>query len=194
MCGRYTINTEDEIIEMREIIKEISIRLSKEAMAAQYGSEAYPSANAPIITQDKVLILSKWGFKKWDNKGIIFNARCERLMQSKFFAPYIHNGRCVVPASSFFEWEKQNGKPIQKYKIYSPKDKLFFMAGIFRRLADGNSEYVVITRNAAENIRFIHDRMPLIFDEELSLKWLAKDFEERLLYLDSIPIVYEKVG
>lgn len=29
MCGRYLVNTEDELTEIREILKEISLRISK---------------------------------------------------------------------------------------------------------------------------------------------------------------------
>lgn len=194
MCGRYTVNTEDEIIEMREIIQEISIRLSKEYMAAYGGKEAYPSMDAPVITDEKELILCKWGLKKWNSNGVIFNARSEGVATSKFFAPHLKTDRCIVPASSYFEWQRENNKAIAKYKIFADNHKPLYMAGIIRKNPDSHDEFAIITRDAAENISFIHHRMPLILNEEQVILWLDKNHYQRLLYTESISVDYKKVG
>ncbi|PWM43618.1 MAG: hypothetical protein DBX47_06945 [Clostridiales bacterium] len=192
MCGRYTINTEDEVIEMREILQEISMRFTREELAASCGNELYPTCTAPIITQQKELILSKWGFSKWDGKGVVFNAKSETLEKSRFFAPYLKTGRCIVLANAYFEWHKINNKSTEKYKIFSAEDRPLYMAGIMRPGTDGDPEYAVITREAAENINFIHDRMPLIFNENDLVSWLTdKDEYINLLNKNSIPVSFK---
>lgn len=194
MCGRYTVNTEDEIIEMREIIKEISLRLSFEN-AAEYtffGGEAYPSCIAPVITPNDGIKLLKWGFEKWDGKGVIFNARSETLMTSRLFSPHLAKGRCIIPAGAYFEWQRVNGKPTDKFRIGSPDRGPIFMAGLLKQRPDKQTEYVVITRPAAENIRFIHDRMPLIFGKEQVADWLTGSFRPELLQDYSYDVEFER--
>ncbi len=194
MCGRYTVNTEDEIIEMREIIQEISIRLSKEYMEAYGGREAYPSMRAPVITTERELTLCKWGFKKWNSNGVIFNARSEGIATSRFFASHLKTGRCIVPASSYFEWQRQNNKPVTKYKIFANNEKSLYMAGIIRSNPNSDDEFAIITREAAKNISFIHHRMPLILNKEQIILWLDGNYYERLLYNESVPVDYKEVG
>ena len=96
MCGRYQSNNE---VEMLEIIR-INSLLYDELMLNEmkYDKEIYPSNVVPIITQDRKLVLSKWGFDKWDGKGIIINARSETLASSRFFSPHLKEGRCIIPA------------------------------------------------------------------------------------------------
>lgn len=193
MCGRYTVNTEDEIMEMRDIIQEISIRIMNEA-EFDYGKEAYPSCIAPVITPNKQLSLAKWGFEKWDKKGVIFNARSETIETNKVFSHYLNNGRCIIPASSYYEWIRLNNKPIEKYRIFSEEGKPIFMAGIIKNNINLNKqEYVIITRKAADNISFIHHRMPLILSAEQALLWMSGDFDKRLLDIIN-NLGFEKVG
>ena len=82
MCGRFTIFTEDELEEIREIIQDVSVLLSKEDMTV-LGKDAYPSSKIPVITKEKHLKLMQWGFEKWDDdKKVIFNARASLFLQA----------------------------------------------------------------------------------------------------------------
>ncbi len=60
MCGRYTVLTEDEIIEIREILKKLSLRIVKDDFkeydkantAYGKGVEVFPTNHAPVITKN----------------------------------------------------------------------------------------------------------------------------------------------
>jgi len=195
MCGRYAINTEEEIIEIREILKEISVRLAEEKLGKydKFGSDAYPSVSAPIITPDKKLTSGIWGFEKWDGKGVIFNARSEGLITSKFFSKHIPEGRCLVPAKSYYEWLKDTNNKKIKYSIFDYEKKPLFMAGLMKKDIQNNISYVIITKEAAGNISFIHDRMPLLFTEIEAVSWIAPEFISGLLKCQSVNVDFKKL-
>ena len=195
MCGRYAINTEDEIIEIREILKEISKRITEDKFKNydKFGSDAYPGVTAPIITPDNKLTKGIWGFEKWDGKGIIFNARSEGLIASRFFSKHISDGRCIVPAKSYYEWYKSDIDKKIKYSIYDSANKPLYMAGLMKNDSAGNISYVVITKAANDNIKFIHDRMPLLLTENEAVSWISPEFISKLLLSDSVRVDYKLV-
>ena len=175
MCGRYTANTEDEVIEIRGILNALSMRLSSDisdgmlaAYAGLYGKEIYPSENAPVVTCDGILRY-KFGFEKWDGSGLIINARSETISSSRFFKPFLKN-RCIIPASHYFEWKKVPHTHTEKYKFGSGKSGIF-MAGLMDA-KPGKESFVILTKQADENISFIHERMPVILPVSRILSWL----------------------
>lgn len=189
MCGRYTVLTEDEIIEIREIIKNLSLRIIKDDFEEYDKSpgEVFPTNHAPIITKsnDGIAFESvKWGFKKWNSPGVIINARSETLRSKNTFSKHLETGRCVVPAGEFFEWEKidKESKKARNKKKHYAKDKdgnLLFMAGLYRDVKDESEpegfirEFVIITKNATGEMAKIHDRMPVILRVEQIESWLT---------------------
>ena len=69
MCGRYSALTEDEIIEAREIMRNLSLKLTRDNFVeySEQSSEVFPTNYAPNITSnsDGIAFESvKWGFKK----------------------------------------------------------------------------------------------------------------------------------
>lgn len=90
MCGRYTVLTEDKIIEIREILKKLSLRIVRNDFEEynEIPGEIAPTNYVPIITKnnDGIAFESiKWGFKKWNSSGVIINTRAETMKQKSFF-------------------------------------------------------------------------------------------------------------
>ncbi|NLN04410.1 MAG: SOS response-associated peptidase [Clostridiaceae bacterium] len=52
-------------------------------------------------------------------------------------------------------------------------------------------EVTMITRDRAENIAFIHNRMPLIFSKDTAPLWFDDRFYTYLVNEKSIPILYD---
>ncbi len=194
MCGRYTVLTEDEIIEIREILKNLSLRIVRDDFLEynEENGEIYPTDFAPVITKsEKGLFFEnlKWGFKKWNGSGVIINARCETIKIKSTFSGLIKAGRCVVPAGEFFEWKKlENGK--KKHFIKDKSDNILFMAGLYRDTSEGR-EFVIITKKAIGDMSNIHDRMPVILRVNQIDDWLSgKMSPESLENLDYEVAVY----
>ena len=55
------------------------------------------------------------------------------------------------------------------------------LAGLSRQERDGKFHFVILTRPACASIRYIHDRMPVIFPPALHDPWLHGRTPVRLL-------------
>jgi putative SOS response-associated peptidase YedK len=183
MCGRYYIDI--DMKEIKRIIEEAEKNIYDESRIG----EIFPSNIAPIYIQDEQAmkpILAKWGFPKWDNKGLIINARAETLEEKFLFKNLLKTNRCTVPASAYFEWkEKGSGsKSKDKYIIKRP-DKLMYFAGLYDIVPKQKQEqlslfdtsefdiyYTIITKKADTSVSHIHDRMPIIFEQNEIDDWL----------------------
>lgn len=176
MCGRYTVLTEDEIIEIREILKDISLCIVRDDFEDydEAPREVFPTNHAPVITKNKDGIAfenAKWGFKKWNSPGVIINARSETIRQKNMFSRHLEMGRCVVPAGEFFEWEKiETGK--KKYYAKDRAGNMLFMAGLYRD-HENEREFVIITKEATGEMAKIHDRIPVILRVDQIESWLT---------------------
>lgn len=182
MCGRYTVLTEDEIIEIREILKSLSLRIVKDDLDFndENGVEVFPTNKSPVITKygDGVAIENlKWGFHKWNSPGVIINARAETIQIKPLFSKYLESGRCVIPAGEFFEWDR-SGSGKRKFYAKDKEGNLLFMAGLYRNIKDDTTpegyirEFVIITKEATGEISRIHDRMPVILRVDQIEAWL----------------------
>ena len=100
----------------------------------------------------------------------VINIRSETAGEKALFRESLRQHRCVVPASHYFEWERRGGEKT-KYAIGPSDGSPLFMAGLYR--TDGNrTTFAIMTREPAQNIAFIHDRMPVILSTEQAADWL----------------------
>jgi len=170
MCARYRVDIDIETI--KEIFAEIERRYPGVVMST---GEIFPTDVVPIITKDGPAP-STWGFKKYDGKGRIINARSETAEEKYTFRNAFKNGRCVVPTTGFFEWTKSKQKI--KYLFELPDEQLLYMAGLFEYI-DNDLCMVVLTRAANESVAGVHDRMPVILTGDQLTLWLNETDQAR---------------
>ena len=162
-----------------------------------YG-EVYPADVVPVIGPNRrgtrAVFPMKWGYA---GKTLLMNARVETAAVKPTFREDWQKHRCIVPASWYFEWEHyidNNGKKHtgDKY-IIRPKDSaITWLCGLYRMEA-GLPVFVILTREPGEEIRFIHDRMPLILPGELVNDWIRPDVKpEELIPYAQTEMVFEK--
>ena len=180
MCARYTIDIDIETI--KEIFAEIERRYPGVVMST---GEIYPSNIVPILTENGAAPAS-WGFKKYDGKGLVINARAETADEKKMFKNAFQKGRCVVPTSGFFEWTKDKHKI--KYLFELPDEQLLYMAGLFEYV-DNDLCMVVLTHPANESMSDVHDRMPVILTGDQLTLWLTEtDEAKQIIEMASPPL------
>ena len=180
MCGRYVILDDGEIEEVNKILRDIGDKYDETGLQAKTG-EVYPTNNAPILSIQEgkpYLSLMKWGFPKWDGKGVIINAKSETAGEKRMFSDAIVRRRCVVPSTGFYEWGRtESGKT--KYQFNSPDSPMLYMAGIYTDYADSDknepltSRFVILTKTSNESINDIHHRMPVILYKDELVRWLT---------------------
>ncbi|HKL75419.1 MAG TPA: SOS response-associated peptidase [Halanaerobiales bacterium] len=173
MCGRYSLYIKPTDLALRYGTINNDINFSPK-------KEIYPGQNAPVITIDtksnnKQLKLFNWGFSPSYTKQKIINARSETIDQKTTFKKSFKDKRCLIPATSFFEWKKIAKNNI-KHEIYLKNQKIFSFAGIYDQFRDKDDNlitcYTIITTNANEKINNIHNRMPVILSKNQEDNWL----------------------
>ncbi len=177
MCGRYIPSTDFEINEIINMFIDMKVDLSRSAKDNLYtdGKDVYPTHITPVIYYEDGSInieRIKWGFEKWDSKGVIINAKSETAETGRFFAPYAKNNRCIIPAHGYYEWQTMPDKKKIKYEFNNNTPCGIFMAGLYRQNKAEN-EFVILTKAANPNISFIHDRMPLMVEPSKMQEWLS---------------------
>jgi putative SOS response-associated peptidase YedK len=82
----------------------------------------------------------------------------------------------LIPASGFYEWQKQAAGPKQPFFIRPRDGELFSFAGLWERWHDPEGEQVesctILTTTANELMRPIHERMPVILGPSVEEQWL----------------------
>ena len=83
--------------------------------------------------------------------------------------------RGVVPASGFYEWKKTDGSKQPMY-VTPKSDDIFRFAAVYDSWINEHGETVescaIVTTEANDFMSTIHDRMPVILDEESIALWL----------------------
>ena len=180
MCGRFYIASDDESELLTTMIAQANRRqlaLTGESTVAR--GEILPAAAVASMARGRNGEVSAfpmiWGFRRKDGKGLIINTRSETALQKPMFRQSMLERRCLLPASWYFEWEKREKEKI-RYAIRPKEQGVIFLAGIYRYEEDRKLPVCsILTREPAEEIAFIHDRMPVIFTENTCGAWLDRD-------------------
>lgn len=116
-----------------------------------------------------------WGYPSKNSGGLVINARAETLHEKAMFCDDVMNRRCLIPASGFYEWDKEK----QKATVRVPEEELIYFAGIYS-IRSGTERFVIITRESAGEMIRIHERMPLIIPGKSVEEWLSEDYQDVL--------------
>ena len=201
MCCCYWLERTTEIEEIAEKAeKSPLIKKWLNTTRVHTSGEIRPTDVAPVIASNRSGIKSvfpmKWGFS---GKSLMINARAETAAAKPTFKEEWIRRRCIIPASYYFEWEHltdNEGKKHTgaKYALQPNGSSITYLCGLYR-FENDMPVFTILTREASEEIRFIHDRMPLIMPEELVGEWIRPDAEpDKLIGCALTDLIAEKVG
>ena len=185
MCGRYTHTNE---------IRDVRIQLNlDEIFTLRPRYNIAPGQDAPVIVNTdgvRKLAMMHWGLvPSWAKDPSIgnrmINARAETLTEKPSFKRLVGKRRCLVLADGFYEWRRE-GKRKVPMRIVLRDGQPFTFAGLWDawKRAEGDDIYsfTIITTEANDLLRPIHDRMPVILDRESGERWLDPELTDpRLL-------------
>lgn len=171
MCGRYSFEANTKELFERYHLEDTSGEIEERA-------EIFPTNVSPIILPNAKLAFLTWGFMPSFSKRPLINARAETILEKPTFKQAFKTKRCLVPATSFFEWQTVDGKK-EKRRISVKDQPIFSIAGICDFFVDKNGQgklmYSIITTEANEQMKTIHDRMPVILKPEDEATYLNHD-------------------
>jgi putative SOS response-associated peptidase YedK len=165
----------DELLDIQEMLREIQERVNTRI-------EVRPTDFAPILIPASPRVerprpLTKrvrWGFPGFKGSAVVINARSETAEIKPMFSSSLKHRRCIIPATGFFEWTGEKTNKV-KHLIKAVEAPLMFFAGCyndFRIKETLETRFVILTTAANSFISEIHDRMPLILQEDQVTDWL----------------------
>jgi putative SOS response-associated peptidase YedK len=175
MCGRFTLkasakNLADlfQLTVVAEIAPRYNIPPSAQVLAVRERPE----------TSRRELVCLRWGLiPSWadDPATGLINARSESAAEKSAFREAFRRRRCLVPADGFYEWKKTDSTK-EPYYICLADGRPFAFAGLWESWLDRVGKPIescaILTTNANEVVRPLHDRMPVILDERDYGSWL----------------------
>jgi putative SOS response-associated peptidase YedK len=162
VCGRYTVSGSD-IDGLRQ-----RFGLDERVVVRQRFNVA-PGDDVLAVTPGGGREL-RWGYLK-DNAYTTINARAESLMEKPTWRTALHDGRCLIVADGFYEWQKTADGRKQPFWITRADRAPFAFAG----LASPWGTCAIVTTTAAPGLADLHDRMPVMLDQDTEQVWLAPD-------------------
>lgn len=93
-----------------------------------------------------------------------------------------HRKRCIVPAEGFYEWLNKGTQKVPHYTKRADGQLMFF-AGLWdcvhfdspapkQQQSQTVYTYTIITTSSSTQLRFLHDRMPVILEPDQIKTWL----------------------
>src|SRR5262245_29450802 len=175
MCGRFKLSANRQRLkdtfplwEIPEIEPRFNIAPTQSVLAVRQQENAKPQG-----------AFLRWGLiPSWakDNKlsASLINARADSVATKPSFRTAFKRRRCLILADGFYEWRKGNA-PKQPFHIHRRDGEPFAFAGLWEIWGGEQpalESCTIITTDANEVIRPLHDRMPVILDQRDYARWL----------------------
>jgi putative SOS response-associated peptidase YedK len=180
MCGRFATQLPPELIArlfrtsgaLPNLAANWNVAPTDPAMAVR----RHPD------TGERHLDVLSWGLVPFFTKDLKkaqrpINARAETVAGSSLFKAAFARRRCLVPADAFYEWKTvPDGK--QPYAIARVDGAPLALAGIWEGWRDPAGEvlrsFAILTRRANADMAGLHERMPVVVEEEDWRAWLGE--------------------
>lgn len=216
MCGRFAVTTNPaRLAEQLGAVDETGSNFAPNYNVAPTTDIAAVIATGADGHDDgrRHIRLMRWGllpgWVKADadgrpvQKAQLINARAETVTTSPAYRSAAEHKRCLVPMDGYYEWKRPvdalPGKgarrgPKTPYFFSRPDHRPLLVAGLWSvwrpaRDAPGLLTCTVITTDAVGAFADVHDRMPLVLDEDDWGRWLNPELPAPQDVLRSPPAV-----
>lgn len=185
MCGRFTQGnlTQAQLLDVMRGFLDGPAEADTDAPSAVTGWNIKPTQQVHMVyarDDDYFASTGRWWFvphwhkddvKDW--KATTFNAKLETAREKPTFRVAWKAGRCLVPATGYYEWTGPKGKKQPWFIRPDTNAELIFFAGLKSTLKNGLNTCTILTRAAAPALTDIHPRMPVILRESECQDWLT---------------------
>ena len=181
MCGRFTLTT-----NLGAIANRFGVARFLEEVGPRYNIA--PMQTVIVVNDEgtRHLTQMRWGLiPSWAKDPTIgnrmINARAETAATKPAFRVALRKRRCLVVADGFYEWQ-QRGRTKQPFRIVLKNGEPFGFAGLWETWTSPEGEQMrtctIITTEANDLLKPIHDRMPVILTREAEGLWLDPTIQE----------------
>ena len=165
MCNAYTVRPKIGAFALDAVVSAEILKLPS-SLVRRTGPGVVIVANkdAPIPE------IMRWGFHR-PFSDAINNARSDKF-RSSTWAESLSLRRCLVPISSFYEWQHLPDGKKQAYEFRRPDGDWMWIAGLYERTTSHGTCYATITTDPAPVVVPIHDRMLAVLDPAAAFAFL----------------------
>jgi putative SOS response-associated peptidase YedK len=179
MCGRFSLITDaDHLHAYYGVVN-----------PEQYAGPRFNIAPSQQVTAiiaingERHLEQFQWGLlPHWAKQQKLgystINARAETVEGKPAFRAAFRQRRCIIPADGFYEWQGEKGHK-RPWRI-EPQERegLFSFAGLWESW-EGEGVVIrsctIIVGESSEQLRLVHERMPILLPREAWSAWLDHD-------------------
>lgn len=189
MCGRVNVHDNEGVKQLLEAVN-MPLQPSDDP---RFNIAPTQSLEVVKFNQDLTLESMSWGVsltvKGKQGQSVnkrVPNARDDTVWSSYLWRQLIPEQRVLIPVNGFYEWKRENKKPVQAYYITLAGSKAMFLAGIFKESKEGDrtSEVSIITTAANDAMQHVHDRMPVILSSQNeAMAWLKESDRDSITEL-----------
>ena len=183
MCGRFGV--EQEYVQL-------ALRYQAVVKAIDPGPRynIAPTDPVAVVVQhegERYLAHHRWGLVPFWAKDLsigvrMINARAETVARLPAFRESLEGRRCVIPATRFYEWQKVDKTKVP-YTILRNDGFPMSFAGLWAswrhpETKDRLLSCSIVTTTPNAVVSALHDRMPVILEEDALARWLDPDFHD----------------
>jgi putative SOS response-associated peptidase YedK len=182
MCGRFTLTlTPEETAQLLALDAALNAELGLRPRWNIAPGQDLPAAVQETPDTPRSLRNLNWGLVPSWSRGSAdgirpINARSETVADKPSFRDAFRRRRCLVPADGFYEWRRQGGRK-QPWLIRLKDEPGFAMAGLWESWTPPAGPALhtcaLLTTEANDLMRPIHDRMPVILHRADFEQWLT---------------------
>jgi len=182
MCARYTLTRPDGSLAEMFGIEEVPPIVARWNVA--------PTQEAPVVVEGprgvRRFEMRRWGLVPPWAKDPSFgartiNARSESAAEKPAFRAAMKSRRCLVPVDGFFEWTAAEDGGRQPWHVRRRDGTPFALAGLYEHWTAGErtiESFTILTTDANEVLRPLHDRMPVVVAPADFAAWLDPDAKD----------------
>lgn len=183
MCGRFVSASPPD-----EVARYFGAQAPERLLEPSYN--VAPTNDVYVVLEDgavRRMTALHWGLvPSWAKDPSIgnrmINARAETLATKNAFKQAFRKRRCIIPVDGFYEWAAVPGRSRkQPYYLHRPDGQPLALAGLWEVWRDPAApgeelrSCTIITGEANEAVRRVHDRMPVILPPSAWDVWLDPD-------------------
>ncbi|MBE5074255.1 SOS response-associated peptidase family protein [Erythrobacteraceae bacterium E2-1 Yellow Sea] len=169
MCNLY---------KMAKSTAEVARHFRVPQIASNAGVEVYPGKPA-LVFDGTALHTMTWGFpltlKGKTGQPLkprpVNDTRTDKL-DSSFWRASFRDRRCLIPMTEFAEAEGPKGRKTRTW-LSLPDQPIFTAAGIWRDSDEWGAVYSMVMTEAAEAVKGVHDRSPVLIQPRDWRIWLS---------------------